>query len=134
MVHVLGVNIPDQKLVRIALTSFYGIGPATASRLCAKLSFHDTATVSSLTETQIAALANELSTMTIENDLRRAVRENIAHHRAIGTYVGRRHAMSLPVRGQRTRNNSKTARRLNRIERRGICTLPEVKDAFRAYR
>lgn len=51
--------------------------------------------------------------MTIESDLRKQIRANIVHHRAIGSYVGRRHAMGLPVRGQKTRSNAMTARRLN---------------------
>jgi small subunit ribosomal protein S13 len=45
------------------------------------------------------------------------MRENIAHQRMIGSYVGRRHAMGLPVRGQNTQTNAKTARKLNRVER-----------------
>lgn len=53
----------------------------------------------------------------IETDLRKEIRENIAHQRMIGSYVGRRHAMGLPVRGQNTQNNAKTAKKLNRIER-----------------
>jgi len=60
-----------------------------------------------------------LQNLRIESDLRREIRENIAHQRMIGSYVGRRHAMGLPVRGQSTRHNSKTARKLNRVERRG---------------
>jgi small subunit ribosomal protein S13 len=55
----------------------------------------------------------------VESELRREVKENIAHQRAIGSYVGKRHAMSLPVRGQNTQNNAKTARKLNRVDRFG---------------
>lgn len=51
--------------------------------------------------------------MKIESDLRREVRNNILHHRAIGSYKGKRHAMGYPVRGQKTRTNARTARRLN---------------------
>ncbi|KAF8319310.1 S13-like H2TH domain-containing protein [Clavulina sp. PMI_390] len=58
-----------------------------------------------------------LSELKIETDLRRQILENIAHQRAVGSYVGRRHAMRLPVRGQNTRSNAKTARKLNRVER-----------------
>ena len=54
----------------------------------------------------------------LETDLKREMRENIAHQRMIGSYVGRRHAQGLPVRGQNTQNNAKTARKLNRVERR----------------
>lgn len=55
----------------------------------------------------------------VESELRKEVKENIAHQRAIGSYVGKRHAMSLPVRGQNTQNNAKTARKLNRVDRSG---------------
>jgi len=58
-----------------------------------------------------------LRKLKIETDLRREIRENIAHQRMIGSYIGRRHAMGLPVRGQNTQNNAKTAKKLNRIER-----------------
>jgi len=58
-----------------------------------------------------------LRNLKIETDLRREIRENITHQRMIGSYVGRRHAMGLPVRGQNTQNNAKTAKKLNRIER-----------------
>jgi small subunit ribosomal protein S13 len=61
----------------------------------------------------------ELSTMTIETDLRRKVRENIQRLRDMGSYRGRRHAMGLPVRGQRTRSQILTARKLNKMERHG---------------
>lgn len=62
--------------------------------------------------------------MTIETDLKRQVREQVMHHRNINNYIGRRHAMSLPVRGQRTRNNAKNAKKLNGrwVQRRGYST------------
>ena len=53
----------------------------------------------------------------IEADLKREKRENIGHQRMIGSYVGKRHAMGLPVRGQNTQTNVRTARKLNRVER-----------------
>jgi len=58
-----------------------------------------------------------LRSLKIETELKREMRENIAHQRMIGSYVGKRHAMGLPVRGQNTQSNARTARRLNRIER-----------------
>ena len=61
--------------------------------------------------------SDPLSELQIESELRRAVRENILHQRLIGSYVGKRHSMHLPVRGQNTQSNAKTARKLNRIER-----------------
>ncbi|KAF9075144.1 hypothetical protein BDP27DRAFT_1390112 [Rhodocollybia butyracea] len=60
-----------------------------------------------------------LANLTIETALRRLVRDNIAHQRMIGSYVGRRHAMGMPVRGQNTRSNAKTAKKMNRVDRWG---------------
>ncbi|KAF8892468.1 hypothetical protein BD779DRAFT_1436947 [Infundibulicybe gibba] len=69
--------------------------------------------------TQVAARsrADPLKDLKIESELRREIRENIAHQRMIGSYVGRRHAMHLPVRGQNTQSNAKTARKLNQLDR-----------------
>ncbi|KAF8503311.1 mitochondrial 30S ribosomal protein S13 [Russula emetica] len=61
--------------------------------------------------------ADPLRWLKIETDLKREMRENIAHQRMIGSYIGRRHAMGLPVRGQNTQTNARTARKLNRVER-----------------
>jgi small subunit ribosomal protein S13 len=60
-----------------------------------------------------------LRAIKVESELRREVRENILHLRANGSYVGKRHAMQLPVRGQNTQSNAKTARKLNRVDRFG---------------
>ncbi|KAJ9477445.1 37S ribosomal protein SWS2, mitochondrial [Pseudozyma hubeiensis] len=160
--YLLGVHLADHKLVRIALTNFYGIGYDTANRLCARLSLHDRATVSSLTESQITQLSAYLSSpgsiparkatptsssstqeeaarpsldpnpsndplrqIKIEADLKRVLHANINHHRNVGSYRGRRHAAHLPVRGQRTSTNANTAKKLNRLERRGFATQAE---------
>jgi small subunit ribosomal protein S13 len=64
--------------------------------------------------------ADPLNTLLIETDLRRQRQADILHHRQIGTYRGRRHAMSLPVRGQNTRNNAATAKMLNRVNRKAF--------------
>jgi small subunit ribosomal protein S13 len=90
-------------LVAKSLQSFYGIGPKVCERLMARFHIHKTAKVGALKETQINDLAAELSEMTLENDLRRQVQDNIKRLQAMGTYRGKRHAMGLPVRGQRTR-------------------------------
>ncbi|KAI0780990.1 mitochondrial 30S ribosomal protein S13 [Trametes elegans] len=68
-------------------------------------------------QVEAEAPPDSLREIKIESDLRRQMRENIAHQRMIGSYVGRRHAMHLPVRGQNTQSNAKTARKLNRVER-----------------
>jgi len=61
--------------------------------------------------------ADPLRWLKIETDLKRDMHENIAHQRMIGSYVGKRHAMGLPVRGQNTQTNARTARKLNKVER-----------------
>ncbi|BGP18998.1 hypothetical protein JCM10213v2_007078 [Rhodosporidiobolus nylandii] len=66
--------------------------------------------------------SDPLPNLVLEEDLRRQSRANIAHHRTIGTLKGRQHAMGLPVRGQRNKTNARTAKRLNRIERRQFST------------
>ena len=68
------------------------------------------------------ASMDPLRSIVLESDLRREVLANIAHHRSIGSYVGKRHAGGFPVRGQRTQRNALTARRLNRLERRQYST------------
>ncbi|KAG0005350.1 hypothetical protein BGZ80_007949 [Entomortierella chlamydospora] len=113
MLHLLGVNLPDQKLVQYALPLFYGIGQKTSVKILAALSIHKSCKIADLSEPQVNQLSTLLSDMKIESDLRKQIRANIMHHRSIGSYVGRRHAMGLPVRGQNTKNNAKTARRLN---------------------
>ncbi|KAH8882779.1 40S ribosomal protein s13 [Thozetella sp. PMI_491] len=118
MVLILGASFHELKLVKKALETFYGLGPQISDRILAKYSIHPRAKLGSLSQKTITALSAELSTMTIENDARKMVQDNIKRLRDMGTYRGRRHAMGLPVRGQNTRTQINTARRLNEIERR----------------
>lgn len=85
-----------------------------------------------LSEQQILGITKELSELTIEGDARAIVRQNIALKKSINSYAGMRHAMGLPVRGQGTRTNAKTARKLNRLERRGFATLNQNTDGVLA--
>jgi small subunit ribosomal protein S13 len=87
-----------------ALESFYGIGKQHSTRILAKFSIFPRARIGDLPNKTVNALTAELSTMTIETDLRRKLRDNITRLRDMGSYRGRRHAMGLPVRGQRTRS------------------------------
>ena len=98
---------------------FYGVGPQVATRLLARLHIHPTARLGSLSNQAVLDITAELSSMKIENDLRRELVDNIKRLRDMGAYRGRRHAMGLPVRGQRTRTQTATAGRLNKVERRG---------------
>lgn len=119
MVFIFGVNFPEANLVKRSLETFYGIGPKVSQRIMARFHIHPTAKVSSLVNNQIFNINAELSNMKIETDLRRQLQDNIKRLRDMGTYRGRRHAMSLPVRGQKTRTQIQTARKMNRVERKG---------------
>lgn len=83
----------------------------------AKFCLAPTVKVGSLAPKVQTALTAELTNMTIESDLRRKVADDIAKLRDIGSYRGRRHAMGLPVRGQRTRSQIMTARKFNKVNR-----------------
>jgi len=89
------------------------------SRLLASHHIHPYAKLGELPLPQLNSLVNKLSGLTIENDLRRKVRADIERLRDMGSYRGRRHAMGLPVRGQKTRTQITNARKMNRVERRG---------------
>ncbi|KAL2350697.1 hypothetical protein BJ546DRAFT_1000187 [Cryomyces antarcticus] len=119
MVFVFGVNFPEQRLVRASLERFYGVGPQLSERLMARFHIHPTARIGALGGRQITDLNAELTKLTIENDLRRKIQDNIKRLRDMGSYRGRRHAMGLPVRGQKTRTQITTARRLNKVDRKG---------------
>ena len=124
VVHILGKGFKGKEVIKIALASkFYGIGEKTAERVCSKLGFYPWMRMHQLTEPQVMSITSELSNMTIEGDARAIVKESIALKRRIGSYEGMRHAMNLPVRGQRTRNNAKTARKMNRVYRKGFHTF-----------
>ncbi|AET40135.1 mitochondrial 37S ribosomal protein uS13m Ecym_5380 [Eremothecium cymbalariae DBVPG len=123
VVHILGKGFKGKEVVKIALASkFYGVGQKTAEKICSKLGFYPWMRMHQLNEAQVMSITTELTNMTIEGAARAVVKENIALKRRIGSYQGMRHALGLPVRGQRTRNNSKTARKLNKLDRRGYHT------------
>ncbi|KFZ05339.1 hypothetical protein V501_08435, partial [Pseudogymnoascus sp. VKM F-4519 (FW-2642)] len=116
-VFLLGVNFPESKVITIALQSFYALGPQSCSRILAKFSVHPLARIGDIPQRTITQMTAELSNMTIENDARRKMREDIKRLRDMGSYRGRRHAMGLPVRGQGTKSQIVTASKLNKVER-----------------
>ncbi|KAJ5445280.1 Ribosomal protein S13 [Penicillium cf. griseofulvum] len=101
-----------------SLETFFGVGGNTSGRLMARFNIHPTCRVGELANKQVLDLTAVLSDMKIENDLRREVLNDIKRMKETGTYRGRRHALGLPVRGQRTRTQIKTPVKLNRMERR----------------
>ncbi|KAF2141873.1 uncharacterized protein K452DRAFT_250797 [Aplosporella prunicola CBS 121167] len=118
MVFIFNVNFPGPALLKKSLETFYGVGPDVSRRLMSRFLLHERTRVGAVPQSTILELNAELSSMKLENDLRRSIQDNIKRLRDMGTYRGRRHAMGLPVRGQKTRNQIQTARRLNRMERK----------------
>ena len=109
MPRVIGVDIPNQKRLEIALTYVFGVGRPTSARVCAELGLDPGMKAGDLTEEQATMIANHLQkNYAVEGTLRRSISANISRLRDIGCYRGTRHRRGLPVRGQRTRTNART--------------------------
>lgn len=108
MPRVIGVDIPNNKRLDIALTYIFGVGRTTAEKICNEMRLDRAQKARDLTEDQITNLANYIQkTYSVEGQLRRQVAANISRLRDIGCYRGLRHRRGLPVRGQRTRTNAR---------------------------
>jgi small subunit ribosomal protein S13 len=108
MARIAGINLPNQKHLRIALTAIYGIGHTTAREICAGAGVAESKKVKDLTEAELDKVRAEVAKVTVEGDLRRQVSMNIKRLMDLGTYRGMRHRRGLPVRGQRTRTNARS--------------------------
>src|SRR5690625_155085 len=108
MARIAGIDIPRDKRVVISLTSIYGIGKATAQEILEKANVSEDTRVRDLTEDELGRIRQVVSEYTIEGDLRREISMNIKRISEIGSYRGIRHRRGLPVRGQNTKNNSRT--------------------------
>lgn len=109
MPRVIGIDIPDNKRLEIALTYIYGIGRSLSNDIIKRLGFDRNMRAHKLTQDDIARLNAMLqSEYVVEGDLRRQVQNNIKRLISIHAYRGTRHRSGLPVRGQRTRTNSRT--------------------------
>lgn len=109
MPRIVGVDVPRDKRVEIALTYIYGIGRTSATRIVAEAGIDPATRMRDVTEDEAARLREIIERdYTIEGDKRREVASNIQRLVEIGTYRGMRHRRGLPVRGQRTRTNART--------------------------
>lgn len=109
MPRVIGVDIPDNKRLEISLQYIYGIGLRLANEIIEKLGLNPDMRANKLSQEEIARLNSLLqSEYVVEGDLRRQVQNNIKRLISIHSYRGQRHRVGLPVRGQRTRTNSRT--------------------------
>lgn len=109
MPRLLGVDIPNDKKVAIALTYLYGVGPNIARAACVKTNIDANKSARDLDEDELSRLSALLERdYTVEGPLRRQVSQNINRLREVRCYRGLRHRMSLPVRGQNTQTNART--------------------------
>jgi small subunit ribosomal protein S13 len=109
MARIAGVDIPREKRVEIALTYIYGVGRSTAVKILKQADINPDTRVKDLAEQDVSSIREILEgNYVVEGDLRRELSMNIKRLMDIGTYRGLRHRRGLPVRGQRTRTNSRT--------------------------
>lgn len=110
MARIAGIDIPREKRVEIGLRYIYGIGPAISKQILALAQVSPDTRVKDLTEEEVSRINTIIQNaeFKVEGDLRREVQMNIKRLMDIGCYRGLRHIRGLPVRGQRTRTNSRT--------------------------
>ena len=110
MARLVGVDLPRDKRVEVALTYIYGIGRTRAQQLLAATGVNPDTRVHQLGDEELVKLRDAIDSedFKIEGDLRREVQADIRRKIEIGSYQGRRHRMNLPVRGQRTKTNART--------------------------
>ena len=108
MARIAGVDIPKQKRGVISLTYIYGIGRSRAKEILATAKVDESTKVSDWTDEEIGKIRDAVGSYTIEGELRSETQLNIKRLMDIGCYRGIRHRAGLPLRGQRTKNNSRT--------------------------
>ncbi|AFU67965.1 SSU ribosomal protein S13p (S18e) RpsM [Psychroflexus torquis ATCC 700755] len=108
MARIAGVDIPKQKRGVIALTYIFGIGNSRAKKVLKEAGVDESIKVSDWNDDQIGKIRDEVGKNTIEGELRSQVQIHIKRLMDIGCYRGIRHRSGLPLRGQRTKNNSRT--------------------------
>ena len=117
MLYLLETNLPDQKPVSYALTRVHGIGKDTASFICKKLGFSVNLKIKNLNQEQIAEMLQLIDALNISlnNELKKLKSLNLKKLISIKSYRGLRRVRGLPVRGQRTHTNAKSAKKNKRF-------------------
>jgi small subunit ribosomal protein S13 len=108
MARLLGVDLPRNKAMKIALRALYGVGPKLSAEVLNKCSIDLEKNSNDLTEEEVQQIRGALEGILVEGDLRREVGLNIKRLKDLGCYRGVRHRKGLPVRGQRTHTNART--------------------------
>jgi len=108
---IAGINIPDNKRVEVALTYIYGIGHKTSGIILKNAGINPDKRAKNLTSDEVSKIRGVIEKgHKIEGELRQIIRQNIQRLKEVQSYRGIRHSRHLPVRGQRTKTNSRTVR------------------------
>ncbi len=111
MARIVGVNIPDEKIIHIGLTYIYGIGLTTSKKILEQTKIDKRKKVKDLTPDDLNALKQVIEkNYRVEGELKRDIMTNVKRLKDISSWRGSRHSKGLPVRGQTTRINSRTVR------------------------
>ncbi len=111
MIRIAGINLPDNKKIGIALTYIYGIGRTSAHKILQSVGIDENVRAKDISDAEAAKLREEIEKKyRVEGELKHEVKMNIKRLRDIRCYRGIRSIMGLPVRGQRTKTNSRTVR------------------------
>jgi small subunit ribosomal protein S13 len=109
MPRIAGIDIPNDKKIKISLRYIYGIGPSNTMSILKEVGIDPERRAKDLTEEELAKIITILDRSSlVEGALRRQINQNISRLKEIGSYRGSRHRRSLPIRGQRTRSNART--------------------------
>ena len=107
---ILGITLPDEKHIEIALTTLYGVGRSRAQSILTEAKIDFSKKAKAITADEENAIRKIIEALKIEGDLKREASSNIKRLKDIKAYRGVRHQRSLPVNGQRTKTNSRTRR------------------------
>ncbi len=108
MARLLGVDLPRNKKMSVAMRAIYGVGPKVAADVLAVAGVDANKSSNEVTEEEIQTIRTALEAYAVEGDLRREIALNIKRLKDLGCYRGIRHRKGLPVRGQRTHTNART--------------------------
>jgi len=128
---IIGVDIPKEKRIEIALTYLYGVGRAVSNKILKEAQISPDKRAKDLTEEESVRITNTIQKMglRLEGDLRREISQNIKRLMDIGCWRGIRHKKGLPTRGQRTRTNARTRKG---PRRRGMAVIKKPADEKKA--
>lgn len=110
MPRIAGIDLPEHKKIRFSLRYLYGVGPKIADAVLSEAKVDPEKRARDLSGDEISRIQRVLEKHNVEGNLRRIINDNIDRLKRVKTYRGMRHQAGLPVRGQRTRSNSRTKR------------------------